>query len=95
MIPFYNSRGEGYRFHYYLLSILHYLLSILHYLLSIILAASAALLERLNEKDATAFSAVFNHFHMKINVSPIQVLCFSFFFELIIAQTTLDYKCFV
>ena len=52
-------------------------------------------MERLNEKDATSFSAVFNHFHMKINVSPIQVLCFSFFFELIIAQTIFDYKYYV
>ena len=49
-------------------------------------------MEGLNEKDATSFSAVFNHFHMKINVSPIQVLCYSLFFELIIAQTILDYK---
>ena len=31
----------------------------------------------LNEKDATAFSAVFNHFHIKIFVSPIQVLYYS------------------
>ena len=28
-------------------------------------------MERLNEKDATAFSAVFNHFHMKFSVSSI------------------------
>ena len=49
-------------------------------------------MERLNEKDATAFSAVFNHFHVKFFISPIQVLCFSFFFELIIAQTIFDYK---